>query len=449
MSVRAGALLVVALSVSLSASLSVSLSVQAARPSVARVEAVDTWGPVHRFEGAPRGESVAAGPDGSATVAWGSQRGWPEPVKVARRTPTGRWSPPATLGEGFAPVVAADPLGNLTVAWCRERNGFTTGVWVARKPAGRPWTRPVHVSRDRKAPGYPDGWTSYGAAGLDVAVTAAGAAVVTWEWGGPDRGVPSRIQAVRRAPHGRWGPVETVSSTVGGESTGAQVAVARNGTAWVAYDRSPVTGPTGVVVRSRSAAGTWSPAARVDTGELGDLGVSTRGDVTVVLLHRGRVRVAVLPRGRAWQPPVAVTPRDVRVTDWSVALSPRGAVLVGYLWRDDRVDVVRRAFGGSWTAPVTVADPVAPVYEVFTAVDARGDMFTGWSDHYGIWSRYRPTGKGWRAETTAQRGGGVEVLEGVRSQVLPGGDVVLLWAQEGKPLRARVLDVQVGDRIER
>ena len=43
----------------------------------------------------------------------------------------------------------------------------------------------------------------------------------------------------------------------------------------------------------------------------------------------------------------------------------------------------------------------------------------------------------------------MEVLEGVRSQVLPGGDVVLLWAQEGKPLRARVLDVQVGDRIER
>ena len=96
-----------------------------------------------------------------------------------------------------------------------------------------------------------------------------------------------------------------------------------------------------------------------------------------------------------------------------------------------------------------MADPAAPVYEVFTAVDARGDMFAGWSDHYGIWSRYRPTGKGWRAETTAQRGGGVEVLEGVRSQVLPGGDVVLLWAQEGKPLRARVLDVQVGDRIER
>ena len=156
MSVRAGRCLVVALSVSLSASLSVSLSVQAARPSVARVEAVDTWGPVHRFEGAATWRVRGRRPGRLGHGRLGTQRGWPEPArKVARCTPTAGRSPPATLGSGFAPRGRGDPWGTSPSPGAGSERVHDGRLGSPQASAGRPWTRPVHVSRDRNKPGYP------------------------------------------------------------------------------------------------------------------------------------------------------------------------------------------------------------------------------------------------------------------------------------------------------
>ena len=424
----------------LAAAGALALSAQPAVPALpAPSRAADTWGPVHRFERDPFGESLTVGPGDVTTVAWGSQQRWPEPVKVQQRTATGRWLAPVTLGVGHDPVVATDGAGNLTVAWVRDRQGITTGVWVARKPVGSPWTRPVHVSDDRAAPGYPDGGSTYGATGLDVAMSG-GAAVVTWLWGNWEREVPFRVQAVYRSAHGRWSAAHALTAPPAWADD-AHAVLGRDGTAWVAYDRSPVTGPTRVEVRSRPASGGWGPAERVGRGTLGEVGVTGRGDVSVVYRGRGRVRVVEHPAGGAWQAPYAVTPPDVSVRDWSVSLNPGGAGVVAYLRHHHRVAVVRRALGGDWTAPVDVAGPGIRLAEVFTAVNPAGDVFVGWDNSYGLWGRYRPARRGWAPATTAQPDTGVDVLESVRAQVLPGGDPVLLWAQEERPLRARVLAV--------
>lgn len=432
MSVRSWAVLVAAAALALSAQPAQSAPVALSRGT-------DTWGPVHRFERDPFGESVAVGPGDLTTVAWGSQLRWPEPVKVQQRTATGRWLAPVTLGVGYNPVVASDGAGNLTVAWSRDRRGFTTGVWVARKPVGQPWTRPVHVSEDRAAPAYPDGGSTYGATGLDVAMSR-GAAVVTWLWGNWEREIPFRVQAAYRPAHGQWGTAQALTAPPA-RADEPRAALGRDGTAWVAYDLTPATGPTRVEVRSRPASGGWGPAERLARGTLGDVGVTGRGDVSVVFRGRGRVRVAERPAAGAWRAPYAVTPRDVSVREWAVALSPRGAGVVAYL-HHHRVEAVRRAFGGRWTGSLTVAGPGIRLAEVVTAVSPGGDVFVGWDNSYGLWGRYRAARQGWGAATTVQPDRGVDVLESVHAQVLPGGDAVLLWAQEERPLRARVLAVR-------
>jgi len=420
----------------------VAASTATAAPSAtAVVAATETWGSVHGFERAPHGQSMAVDARGVTTVVWGSQKGWPEPVKVAQRTAAGRWLAPVKLGAGYSPVVGTDRAGNLIVAWCRDRTGFTTGVWAARKPWGKPWTRPVHLSRDAVAPGYPDGESRYGALDLDLAVHPGGATLVTWQWGSAERHIPFRIQAVYRPTRGPWGSMHAV--TPAAAAGNAHTAFAPNGRAWVAYERSPASGPTAVKVRSRSMTGVWSPAERVGTGALGELGVGRHGAVTIVFGGRGRVRVAVRPATTGvWKTPVPVTPSSVHVRQWSVALNPAGACLVAYLWKRDRVDAVRRTAGGRWTTPMTLADPTVSLAGVMTGLNARGDMFAGWDNSYGMWGRYRPAGQGWHATTTAQPDSGqVDVLEATQTLVAPGGDVVLLWAQEERPLRARVLSV--------
>lgn len=434
--VRATALSLITVA-SLGQGAAMSAGAAQAVPTVPGAAAAEVWGPVHRFEASSAGQSMVVDGRGLTTVVWGSQRGWPEPVKAAQRTAAGRWLDPATLGVGYSPVVAADADGNLTAAWMRDRTGVTTGVWAARKPVGKPWTRPVHISTDRPAAGYPSGEGVYGAQHLDIAVQPGGAALVAWQWGSQDRDVAFRIQAAYRPARGGWDAAQRL--TPAADATDAHVAVAPKGAFWVAYQRTPAQGPTAIKVRARSAAGTWSPAARVAKGTLGDLGVDRGGDVTVALSRGGRAWAAVRTAG-LWQAPVAVTPTDAKVGfgEWSFATNRAGAAVLAYLSTSDRIDVVRRTTQGDWTAPVTLTEPEDPVWMVVASLNRRGDMFAAWGA-YGLWGSYRPAGSDWHEVTTIQPDAGVDVLEDVQAAVAPDGDVVLLWEQEARPLRARVM----------
>jgi hypothetical protein len=424
------------------------VTAQAAGPAstgaVARdvLAATDTWGPVHSFERSPLGESMVVNARGVTTMVWGSQKGWPEPVKATQRTPDGRWRAPVRLGIGYQPVVAADAAGNLVAAWSRDRQGFTTGVWASRKPVGKPWTTAVHLSRDKVAPAYPDGGSVYGAANLDITMGHGGSTLVTWEWGNWERELPFHIQAVYRPARGTWGSVVTLTPRA--EGSNAHAAFARNGTTWVAYERVPASGQARINVRSRSTAGVWSPATRVGTGSLGEVSVDRHGDVRVVYASGRRIRIAVRPAARGgWQASFPVTPKSARVRVWSVAMNGFGDALVTYRWPGDQVQAVRRAPGGRWTSPKTLTDMDMHLYGVFTSVNARGDMFAGWDNGYGIWGRARTAADGWHGMTTAQADvGAVDVLEAIHSSVTPQGDVVLLWEQEARPLRARILNVR-------
>lgn len=395
--------------------------------------AAETWGPVHRFERNVSGRLVADA-RGVTTVVWTSLTTWPHTIKLASRAAQGGWGPARTLGVGSDPVIAADRQGTLTVAWTRERSGHTTGVWAARKPVGRPWSKPTHVSVDRPLSG-----SAYGAADLDVAVSPRGAALVTWVWGRGTAGIPFRIQAAHRAAGGTWGPV--VAVTPPADALAPLAAFAPDGRAWVAWDRTPADGPTSVKARSRAPDGTWTATRRVAVGNLGGLGVSKQGKVTIAFRDRVAIRVVIGPRADgSWPPATRLTAPGSRIEEWSFATNPAGAAIVAYAGASDRVFVLRRSVAGAWTSPLQIGEPPGSLWVLTASVNPRGDMFVSWGA-YGIWARYRPVGGGWHGLTTVQPDAGVDVLEAIDSRVTPSGDAVLLYEQEERALRARVLDV--------
>ena len=250
-------------------------------------------GPVHRFEGCavespwppawtarPRspGDRSAAGPSRSRS-------------RGARRSAGGRrrrrWG-------GFAPW-SRRTLGNPHRRLVPGAERVTTGVWVARKPAaGRGPARCTCPGTGRRRAILTLDQLRSGRSRRGGDGTAR--PVVTLQGGqpGPRRPVPhpGRAPSTASAP---LGPVETVSSTVGGESTGAQVAVARNGTAWVATTgrRSPDRPVWWCAPGPQPAP---EPAARVDTGELGRL-ASAPAAMSRWCSSTVAARVAVLPRG--------------------------------------------------------------------------------------------------------------------------------------------------------
>ncbi len=401
---------------------------------VARVSLAETWGPVKRFESNPWGASMVVDSRGVTTVVWASTKTWPHSIKVARRTAAGAWKDPVKVGRGNNPVVAADAKGTVTVAWERERNDLTTGVWAARKVAGKTWSAPVHLSADKAAPGYPDGGDVRGVSDLALVVHPKGATLVAWEW---TNKTPSKIQAVFRPVRGPWRTV--VDLTGATNATNPVAAFGPTGRAWVAYSRAPAHGPTAVKVRDRLLNGTWTSPVRVGTGQLGGLGVDRYSEVTVAFRKAGAVRTALWSPVAGWQAPTLATPAGASVQEWAFATNRRGAAVVEYTRPNGRVDAVRRTNQGDWIAPVTLAAPGGNSLPT-AAMNADGDLFAAWGI-YGLWAAYRPAGGDWHATMTVQPDtGGVDVLESTASQVAPDGDVALLWDQEARPLRVRVMD---------
>jgi hypothetical protein len=407
----------------------------AASEAVAPTAAVstDTWGPVQKFERNTWGESLVVDAAGVTTVVWSSTKTWPYTIKAAQRTAAGAWKTPVTIGRGTWPVVAADDSGTVTVAWVRDRTDRTTGVWASRKRVGKPWSTPVHLSADKAAPGYPDGGDVRGATDVEIAVHRKGATVVTWVW---SNRTPSKIQAVFRPAGGPWR--KAVDLTPAANATNPHAAFAPTGRAWVAFNRTPLDGPTAVKVRYRLLTGTWTPSTWVGRGELGGLGISRYSEVTVAFRSAGAVRTALWSPVAGWQAPTLATPVDARVREWAFASNRRGAALVVYTRPNNRVDAVRRTNGGAWLLPVTLADPGHNSLPT-AAMNRRGDQFAAWGT-YGVWAAYRPAGGRWHATTTVLPDtGGVDVLENTASQVAPNGDAMLLWAQEARRLKVSVM----------
>jgi hypothetical protein len=144
---------------------------------------------------------VVVARDGTVTVVWSRQR-----QVVARSRVDGSWQPRVAVGHGASPRVGVDASGSLTVIWLRHLEGFGPQIMAARRPARTgDWTRPRAVSAPAASVS-----SARGAYSPTIAVSGAGATVVSWLWNQEDSGA-AQVQARFRPVGGPWGPIATLS----------------------------------------------------------------------------------------------------------------------------------------------------------------------------------------------------------------------------------------------
>jgi len=396
------------------------------------------WSAVTRLAANPQSQALAVDGRGTVTVAWATSS-WPQQVVAARRPAGGSWGKPRVLGRGYAPVVGADVRGNVTVVWLSRRPGFTDGVLAARRPLGGTWSEPVRLSDDRTVTGYPDdGEDPYGAAEVDLAVSPRGAVVVAWAWGSDDRDVPWRIQSAFRPAFGPWrGPTDV---TPKGPVRHPVVDIAADGTATLVHGRQPFGHPQALVARRRLPGVGWTkPVAVAPEGYAHELAVDRAGNAVVAFSPDfSRVRAAYRPTVGRWQPARRVSPPGAQVSDFALAMNGPGRAVVAMGRSGGRVDLTERTPDSPWTDPVLIASPGPTVTEMLVAINNAGDLFLGWGC-YALYGRYLPDGESWSERFTLSPDSGVEVLESAEAVVAPDGDVAVVWDQEARPLKARVL----------
>lgn len=406
-------------------------------PNDARV-AAQTWEPVKRLASNPRGESLAVDARNNTTVVWATSS-TPPSIVVLRRRAGGSWGKRVAIGHGYAPQVAADARGNLTVVWLTQRRGFTDGVAVARRPAGGRWSDPVRLSRDLSVPGYPhDGEEVYGATEVELAVSPRGAVVVAWAWGSDARKKPWRIQSVYRPPGGPWS--EPLDVTPASEARQPKVGIDAHGTAVLVYGRQLFGHPQVLKARRRLAGSGWTkPAVVAREGYGHALEVDRAGNAVVVFTPNfNKVQAVYRPAAGRWRAARTLSPAGVEINDFDLAMNGRGAAAVALGRGNGRVDLVRRPPQGPWSAPVRVGLPGSTVFDVLVALNGAGDTFLGWGG-YALYGSYRPHGGSWSERFTISPDAGVEVLEETYAEVAPDGDAVVLWDQEARPLKVRVM----------
>lgn len=401
--------------------------------------ATQTWGPVTRLARNPRGQSLAVDARNNATVVWATSANT-RSVMARRRAAGHGWGAPQVIGHGYAPQVATDTRGDVTAVWLTQRKGFTDGVAVARRPAGGHWSGPVRLTVDRRVPAYPHGGEDvYGAAEVDLAVSPRGAVVVTWAWGSDDRKKPWRIQSAYRRAGGGWSGPDDVTPVSGARSP--RVGIDARGRAVLVYGRQRFGHPQVLEARRRLPGARWTRPTTVAAEGYGhSLAVDRAGNAVVVFTPDfTTVQAASRPAAGRWRALRTISPEGVEVEDYDLAMNGRGVAVVALGRGSGRVDLVRRPPRGPWSEPVRVARPGAVVYDVLVALNGSGDTFLGWGD-YALYGAYRPVGGGWSERFTISPDAGVEVLEATAAEVARNGDVVVMWKQEGRPLKVRVRD---------
>jgi hypothetical protein len=291
----------------------------------------------------------------------------PQHLKVSLRLPGGGYGPavepvPGAVAGDIRLGVACD--GSVTLVWV---NG--TGVWASQlagvpgvgacdgTPGPGPWSTAQLISNGH-----------VGAALPELAHTASGAALATWQEGAA--GNPSSVAAAWRPAGGAWQPAQTISGPTARPTWNPKPALDAAGNAAVGY----LDGNSMVVVK-RQATGAWSAPVVVSgtqTVNYPALAMSGAGDLLAAWLTIdpgtgvGAVWRSLAPAGTTWPGPTRVSARSDSADGPTAAFAPDGSVaLVG--WTDDatntsRVAVysagtwVRQALGaGWWGSPVAVA----------------------------------------------------------------------------------------------
>jgi len=312
-----------------------------------------------------------------------------------------------TSGLCITPKVAFDGGGNAVIAWVQDDNG-RSAIWTRRyAAAGSTWGIPVQISA-ANAPAD--------AAAPDVAVDAAGNAVVVWTQGNGQVNDYDVWYAAYSSTAATWSSPVLVSDGVN-SSYGVRVAVDANGEGIVAWQQEQGNGsvsnaPTDVWARRFSTTGAWGMAVRINTvpaaqaAVYGQIAVAMDSDGNgAALWVQGSIQAAMLVASGGWQPSQAImsVPANLAYGPHLAFDAAGNAVAV---WQEQ--DGVT-AFGGAnrflrgagWGTSVSFTDPAAgDVYLPRVAIDGAGNATAVWyqvapGSNAQVYTSRNPAGGSW------------------------------------------------------
>ncbi len=216
--------------------------------------------------------------------------------------------------------------------------------------------------------------------------------------------------------------------------------IGADGTVVALLGRQRFGHPQVLRTRDRATDGTWTePALVTREGYSPILAVDPAGNAVVAFSPDFEgVRAAYRPAGGGWSAARGVSPEGVDVADFALAMTGAGEAVLALGRVSGRVDVLRRPVEGPWSVPERVVARGTTVYDVVLAVDDAGDTFLGWGG-YALLGAYRPNGGAWSEPFTISPETGVDVLESTHARIAPDGDVAVLWDQEARPLKVRLM----------
>jgi len=254
--------------------------------------------------------AVAIAPDGRAVAVWTGAT-----ISASVRPPGGQWGTAVTVSTDAytAPVVGIDGSGNAIAAW----EGGSFAIDTASLPAGgRKWTKVTTLAARGQA--------------VDLAVNATGAAIITWA-------TRAATVADSGTVLGGFGTPVTLGPPPGYPIGHTRVVLNGQGEAAAAW----VSGLGADLVATRSADGSWAPAATLSTTPYGRIDVAIDGAGNAVTIFGQQygsnpniisaAYTSARPAGGTWSTPALLSAPGDTATSLHVAADPAGTFVVSWL----------------------------------------------------------------------------------------------------------------------
>jgi hypothetical protein len=404
-------------------------------------------------------EDVAVSQNGTTTVAWtvavdsGEVRTADVPAAPGDpQSPAGPLDPQHrevfnVFGDGVLGVDATDAQ---TLLWLSDERGRGAGpapfteffdiVVADRSPGGRWSSSPTVLGA-----GYLQGH--------QLAVNAAGAAVVAW---GQYEGRKTRVYAsYREAAGAEWTPTELVANNASSEEVGIDDA----GRVLLLFSRGNNARTRLYAVRRTPTDG-WGPATRLAGGWLqDDFALGANGSAMVVRtrvsydgdIPRGsRFTLRMTPSG-SWQPPVRQPGLTEGVYGRAVDMDAKGRALMA--WWDGTDLMVRWSRpDGEWRRPCVLATdvkrPRSLSPDARLSVNRRGDALVVWGAKGRVpqlWARFKPAGHAWSEPGKATPGSSLP--DEYTTDLGDGGHAAIAWTPRiSRQIVVRTASLDAGGR---
>jgi len=412
-----------------------------------------TWDDsAQHFDGAPNFNSeaqVGADGNGNSLAVWQQLSADSSAITLwaSRYSPASGWSDPEQIGgpgAGLAdllPRLAVSRGGSAIVVW-QQHDGQRTSMWANRLAPSSGWEGALLLETDDRGPAFDP----------EVAIDAAGNAVAVWRQDiaapYPDPGAFFQVYAAQYVPGVGWsapGRVSDRGTPYLGEETGvaytSHVAVNDAGDVAVTW-RVEVTNTGSKVMARLASAGTWGPAAFLDTcapptcgsilGFTPRVGLDEAGNAIVVwaqLLVIGGQATPFAARysGGSWTPPYTLRTSELGAFKPQLALHPSGRALAVWEYPGAGSANIYASFfdpASDWQEAVLLTGEKGFGARPAPAYDDAGNALVLWDDQSNIYANRFVAGL-WGGPTVLQR---QNSARDVRVAVTPGcGNALAVW----------------------